>query len=444
MTSTSSAVNLTDDDAMAQRLRALLEKHAPDSLSVVAWSGAEERRWSIDADGRVSSGADALELRIPASCGAKLFTATTVVAACARHGIGMDEDLGELLGKQDAKRRRLFDGVTFKHLLMHAHGLDDVHPPRYPRFDDGRIDLDQLQDRLAPVPRLARPGSLFSSADLGPLLAAAAMEQLLGVGFERLLADTLRDCFDIEAMRSASSSLAWHDTPSFVCPSTGGALTLTARDLIQLAKYHSRPGAARVAGLSGDPALTQSSSIDFPAWTTMGQRACLGWHGFAGDWYGYNATTLSGASLLLRFHPQSSTAIAIVSKRIPVFTVYHALLGDRLPEFQQHRPPRLLSAAELRGLDIAALEGRYDSGPFSAIVRGGEQRRLEMIVCNRSSSSLLAEPIKMQLMLGVDSAFFAMPIHSMFFAYGAFLHHEASDARATHLWNGRTVWRRAA
>ena len=424
------------DADLPVRLATALTGQKPGAVEIVLFRSGRESRWILDDAGRPVEPVGSHEVRLSATCTAKLFTTTAILEACARHGIALDAELTAVLPGE--RSNGFWNGVTLEQLLMHTHGLDDPALPIFPRRADGRIDLNRLLTRIASIPRIAAPDAMFSSTDLGPLLAAAVMEQLLAMRFDTILQRYLPAGFDIAAMSEASSTLSWKEIPDYICPTTGGKLTVTASDLMRLMRcYFEAPGAAR--------SIACVRHRTPPAWTTMGQTVCLGWNGHAGDWFGYNATTLGGGSTLMRFHPQTASAFVIVSKVVPAFAIYHAILKASLPEFAALRPPRSLTAQELHAADLLAYTGRFASGPLTATIEVDAERRLALVIENRHGAPpVLREPMRHHLRLGLDHSFCSMPLNAKVMPYGRFLRDPQRHDSFEYLWNGRYLWRRSA
>lgn len=401
----------------------LCAQRAPAAAAGLAiLQNGEELHLSSDDAGQVSRAAREHTLRLPASCMVKPFSATTIMQLFEEMQLPLDSDVAALLGRSGGGFAE-WGGITLRQLLDSTHGLDDPLSiaVAYP-FIDGYIDLERLYSRLNAAPRLAAPGEMYSYSDAGMLVAAAIMERLCQRPFKNLINEQLLQKLDI-------------DTGGVqICPTLGGALTISATDLLRLARYHMASGAPAAL------ASMRAATVNFPGWTSTERSAAIGWNAYGDGWFGYMAMTIAGGYHLLRFHPERGTAIAIVSSSIPATEVLRTVFAD-LPELPA--PPRPLFPKQVTELDTSVFAGRYERSALAADVQRLDDGRLRFSISNRDSTRpVLKQPIERALLMAENDAFYAVPLERNFIPHGQFIGRAHGSDRFNYLWSGRHVWRR--
>ena len=381
-------------------------------------------------------------MKLLASCMTKCLTATLVQELAGELGVPLSTDAREIAQPfATPALERLLSGIQLRHLLNHSHGLDDPHAviSKFPRRDDGRIDMHALCERLSSAPRLIEPGRFFSYSDVGPVIAAGLMEAAFDRPFAELLRDRLLARFGIPY---PSPSLGSKSSVPDICPTSGGDLKLSATDLIAFAEYHCGVGGA-ARNAECDPALLRAEVLPFPGWSPAGMGQCAGWDCFAGGWYGYNAVTPAGGSFVLRFNPELQTAAVVVSSEMTAQHLFNTVLLKQLPGYVPIQPPQIYTPAQSRALDKQRYVGRYESGCLAAHVAVNADGDLELTIVNRSSDlKLLRQPIVRLMRLGPDEQFFVSPLEVRFIPHGRFFEPADDGKHFNYLWGGRQIWRR--
>jgi CubicO group peptidase (beta-lactamase class C family) len=418
---------------LAQRLTNALRNKVGDPAALIISHQGQQTSWGIDREGRVSEEDSVDDIRVPIGCMIKMYTATLVMLKCHELGVSLDVGIDELLGSPAAYPG--FAGVTFRHLLQNTHGLDDPIYEAVPPTADGWLDVNALHARVNSVPRLFEPGGFYSYNDVGPVIAAAVLERIANASYRDLLRTTLLDRLDTPV-----------PTEGHLCPSTGGPMTISATDLWKLARFHMpQPIGPRP---QIDLAAMRENARTPPARTTLDMRACLGWNGHPGEWYGYIAAA-KGASHLIRFNPDADSIVVIVSAKVPVYYFLLHALGDRMPECARPSspPPQMLGLEDVHQAPIDDYIGSYACAALAMDVakppiptRTGE--RLFVRIRDRFEyRKVLNQPIERPLRLGADDHLYTMPVEPRFLANGRFLERD-SDGRCRYIWNGRQLWRR--
>lgn len=426
---TSAAFNVPADTDIRKRLEEVAADHPGCEFEMSIMQGGARSAWSLRGHGTIV-GAPA-NLIIRANCFVKPFTVAALVLACEQRGISLDAPIGELIGDPDASRQ--WEGITLRHLLMHTHGLHDAAYRSFPLRPDGRIDIDALRRRMSGIRRLNAPGAMFSGTDIGPLLAAAVVECVVGVPFDKILSEQLQSTHDIERMRARNSDIGGAAASLRICPTNGGALTLSTNELLDLAQ--------RFCDDAGVAASMLRSEIEFPSWSTMGVAGCLGWHCFPEGWYGYNAGTDDDGFHLLRFHPASGNAIAVVTRGIPAYRVYAAVFEHIVPEIAFVRRP--MDPPTQRPFDLRCAVGSFEVGPLIATFAFDDKMTLGVTITNRSEQfRVVSAPISRVIRRAGGNGFYTMPLETKILPYGRFLDQVDESGRFEYLWNGRYLWRR--
>jgi hypothetical protein len=288
---------------------------------------------------------------------------------------------------------------------------------------------------------LFSPGTAFSYGDAGDTLASAIVEQVTKKSFLEVVADELRPIEKAASNNGLADRIIASDC---LLASGGGKVTISASDLAMLARLHISPQLGGLSGFLGDHENTWRAGVDFPGWTAMGLKACLGWYEFASGWYGYNAGDELQGSLLVRFNPESGAVIAIVSKKVAAYQVYFSLFRDRIPECRQLKPQRFLTSEEIDAVVTDEYLGHYESGGFAIDVKRSDSHKgLTLSLHNRFADIVKLKKLHMAKMrLTINNGFFLEPPGVPLISYGQFLGSTKANGNSAFLWNGRQLWRK--
>lgn len=401
-----------DETSLRGRLDEIVRRKG---LQAVCLGVAEDgRALTLSAGAGESDTANAADAPVYAGCLAKSLTATLVNDAVAAGRIAWTDAAADILAG-DAQTRLQLGGITVRHLVDHAHGLDASTVRGVPRTGDGYIDVAALCGALAPQPLFA-PGRMYSYGHAGAWLAGAVLERIGGARY----AVQLRERQICDAMYGASDA---------ICSATGMALALRVTQWLAFAQRSYEHLQAPPDGTHDDRAL--------PGWHPNEQAVRRGWKCYGDGWFGHNAN-LSDRSALLRVNPLERLAI-VISANDPNGAVFAAsgVFGDLLPEFRNLRPPRLLKADEAAVLDVHAHVGRYVQARTTVEVTQDEQGALHLVVGERDGVA----PPGSRLRAAHGGVFIAESRGNPEFQFVQFIDADASGASA-FLWNGKQVWRR--
>jgi CubicO group peptidase (beta-lactamase class C family) len=369
----------------------------------------------------VGDRAEAESFATPTGCLTKLFTATLARNACSAGWFGLDDRIADLLGPAAASSRGVLDGVTVRQLLEHTHGLDDTMIACVPHQPDGFIDCNELRAELAAATPLAEPGRLYSYANAGAWLIGALLEKCLGRRYDALLRD------QVVTVPAAGGEGA------VMCPSIGGALTVTIVDMLEFLRRHALDGEQP---WPSDDRLGDIAPL--PGWNALERGVYLGWKYHGGGWFGHSSTW-PRASALVRIHPQHRVAFAIASREHPAPVVAAKLFGRIFPELVDFRIPPTLDAERVRRLDLDRYVGVYRSAARSVqISRVGGGLHLSSQQLGRNS--VRRHYAGAVLRAAANDVFFAQPADIDSFTCVQFI--SPRSGRFDHLWNGRFVLRR--
>ncbi len=306
---------------------------------VVAVSEAGRRAYA--AIGGDTDAAEEAERRaVPTGCVTKLLVAALIADELEHRRLACDDVVADLLGTPP----EVLGDTTVKHLLEHTHGLDDSALTVAPMRADGFVDVGALRAQLDGR-RFAPPGALYSYSNVGAWLLAAVLERLHGRPFETQLRVRILDALGLREHRCEPSLVPGRS----ICPSMGGSLALSARDLLTFleAQAASRPvGAGAV------------SVTPLPGWNALEKGICLGWKVHGDGWLGHQSIW-PRASLMVRIEPQRRAALVIASEFHPAPVVAAKLFTGLLPELTRLSLPKRLSPECAAALDLGRYRGRY-------------------------------------------------------------------------------------
>lgn len=405
-----------DEQTLRGRLEEIVRRKGLQKVCVgVAVDG---RELTLSAGAAEAHGVDATaasEAPVAAGCLAKSLTATLVNEAVVAGRVGWTDAVADMLAR-DAHSRRRLAGITVRHLLDHAHGLDASTIHRVPGAGDGFIDVGRLCEELGPQPLFA-PGRMYSYSHVGAWLAGAMLERVGGTRYVTQLRERQLICD------------ATYDGSAAICPATGADLTLTLAQWLVFAQRCLAELQPRQDGTDGDMAL--------PGWHPTERSIWRGWKCYGDGWLGHNAN-LSDRSAMLRINPAEQLAI-VVSANEANGAVFAAsgVFGDLLPEFRNLRPPRLLKADEIAGLSVQDHVGRYVQARTAVDVTLDAQGALQLQVGEREQEAGPAS----RLRAADRGVFLAESRGNPEFQFVQFIAHDASSGSA-YLWNGRQIWRR--
>jgi Beta-lactamase len=377
----------------------------------------------MDSTGRVQPGT--LDTaRIPLSCAAKVLTGTLAVRIAGEARLDFDRDFTDLLRSPLPGLSPALDGVTIRHLLSHAHGLDASHIERIQRTDAGHIDLQALCRSLGESRRLFDPGAFYSYSDAGSWLTIALLESLYGTRFSQLLISRVLAPAGIEISEHDPDINSW-------CPATGGDLRLSGPEILQFLRWHLSEDTIRRHPQFDHPAAP-------PGWC-FERGACGGWKYYGSGWYGHNMTA-PHHSLVLRAHFEDRVAFVVTAAESSATLTVARLFGKLLPEYVSLGLPKPLAVPVLPP-DAAGCAGTYARQSTIVRVKSAAENSLEAeIFTDWAAFDHNSPQIRSALRPGTANAYLAEPIAAPFFQWVQFV--TPNGQHYLHLWDGRQVLRR--
>jgi CubicO group peptidase (beta-lactamase class C family) len=232
----------------------------------------------------------------------KLWTTTLVMQLVDSGDVDLDAPVRRYLPELQLSDRAAADEITVRHLLSHTSGIDEDLT-----LYDGREDacVARYVERVAELPQLLAPGTLFSYCNTGMILAGRLVEVVSGQTYDQALAARLIGPLGLEQtvtlpedailQSAAVGHLVRRDapglcvTPRWTLPRAsgpaGGTICTSARDLLTFAGAHLGEGrshtgitilsAASTAAMQERQISLPGSSGDGPMGLGMDQG--LGW-----------------------------------------------------------------------------------------------------------------------------------------------------------------------
>lgn len=166
------------------------------SRNEVLWAGAVGV--ADRTTGRVADAATPFRL---GSLG-KSFVAVAVMILTERGQLTLDAPINSLVPEAGVVNAWAdVEPVRIEHLLEHTAGFDDIHPRDYAHRDPDITLLEGIQFNTTSRTVRWRPGTRMSYSNVGPAVAALAVEKVTGKRFEDFVA---KEIFAPLRMKSAS------------------------------------------------------------------------------------------------------------------------------------------------------------------------------------------------------------------------------------------------
>jgi hypothetical protein len=386
---------------------------------------------AIGDDGAATSFVASEHVRV--GCIAKLFTIALAARAAAAGHFELDTAVVDVLEACGISGRASLDGVTVAHLVNHTHGLDQVMTRSPPLLASGFIDIGALCESFESVPRLARPGQLYSYGDTGTRLLAAILERTLGKPYASMLHTEL---FEPLNMSDSIATLAeLQRRGSVVCPAGGAELRVALADMLTFLHHQCRNPIFDRPWAAADTHL-----CPLPGWAPLEIGVYCGWKYYGLGWFGHHSA-FAGLSVLIRLQPEARFGIVVASSFQPAITVAARLFGRSLPELANPKMPSPLGANTCRNLSPQRFIGRYRSAETLIRVGITRQERLEFSAFKCADGEGPAKPwISASLVPAKNDVFLLEPMHLQAFPIVQFVTPEGGMFQ--HLWNGRRVWKR--
>jgi CubicO group peptidase (beta-lactamase class C family) len=182
----------------------------------------------------------------------KSFTSLAALILMERGKLSLDQPLHEFIPEAGLENRwRASDPIRLYHVLEHTAGFDDIHPREYAYSNADVTLLEGIEYNTTSRIARWRPGTRMSYSNIGPAVAALAIEKAAGEGFEDFVQREILDPLgmsrtsysyhpDVAASYSADGKTPQPYMHIPVRPS--GSMHATAADMAELLKMFIRRG----------------------------------------------------------------------------------------------------------------------------------------------------------------------------------------------------------
>ncbi|MCZ6854382.1 MAG: serine hydrolase, partial [Gammaproteobacteria bacterium] len=183
----------------------------------------------------------------------KSFTSLAALILMERGTLRLDEPLHEFIPEAGLENRwRASDPIRLYHVLEHTAGFDDIHTREYVYSNVEVTLLEGIQYNTTSRIARWRPGTRMSYSNMGPAVAALAIQKAAGVEFEAFVQREILDPLgmsrtsysyhpDVAASYSADGTTPQPYMHIPVRPS--GSMHATAADMAELLKMFIHRGA---------------------------------------------------------------------------------------------------------------------------------------------------------------------------------------------------------
>ncbi|WP_035855763.1 serine hydrolase domain-containing protein [Cryptosporangium arvum] len=457
-------------DELATKLTELIDRHGIPGAQLAVLDGdtiTEVAAGVLSLRTGARAGTDALFL--PGSIG-KLYTASLVLMLVDEGLVELDAPVRRYLTDFQVADKDARDTVTIRNLLSHTSGFDgDVF------LDTGRGDdaLRRYIDRIADLPQICPPGTLWSYSNSGYAILGRVVEVIIGVPFEEALRTRLFEPLGLRHTVAFPEDAILHpvavghvpdpDDPSSLTVSTtwglfrscgpmGASIVASAGDVLEFVRLHLRGGVAADGTrlLSADAvAGMQARQIDLVDDTVLGDGWGLGW--ILDRWgevgvIGHDGNSI-GQNAFLRVAPDQRFGFCLQTNVESALGLYRELaawlFGERLGVGPRPDPGQLRSSAVA---DPARYVGTYERAGFRVEVAEAEESSLvASFVPTRTGPDVEALPPMVDLPLKPttreDGFLLKLPIADAALL-AAFFNPDQPDGRPTYVHFGGRAHRR--
>ncbi|MFG1925222.1 serine hydrolase domain-containing protein [Cryptosporangium sp. NPDC048952] len=338
-------------------------------------------------------------LFLPGSIG-KLYTATLVLMLVDERLVELDAPVRRYLTDFEVADRHARDTVTIRDLLCHTSGFDgDVF------VDTGRGDdaLRRYVDRIADLPQICPPGTVWSYSNSGYAVLGRVIEVITGVPFEEALRTRLFEALSLHHTVAFPEEAILHpaavghvpdpQNPSSLMVSTtwglfrscgpmGASIVASAGDVLEFVRLHLRDGltAGGTRLLSADAvAAMQARQIDLVDDSVLGDGWGLGW--ILDRWgdvtvIGHDGNSI-GQNAFMRVAPEHRFGFCLQTNTESALSLYRELaawlFGERLGVGPRPDPEKLTSSVVA---DPARYVGTYERSGVRLEVAESEESSL--------------------------------------------------------------------
>jgi CubicO group peptidase (beta-lactamase class C family) len=404
-------------DDLQQRLAELIDRHGVPGAQLAV----------LDGDTVTEVAAGVLSLRtgtrttpdalfLPGSIG-KLYTATLVLMLSDEGRVDLDAPVRRYLTGFQVADEHARDTVTVRNLLCHTSGFDgDVF------LDTGRGDdaLRRYIDRIADLPQICPPGTIWSYSNSGYAILGRIVETVTGLSFEEALRTRLFEPLGLRHTVSFAEDAIPHPVsvghvPDPADPSSltvspawalfrssgpmGASIVASAGDVLAFVRLHLDGGLAADGTrlLSAEAvAAMQTRQIDLVDDSVLGDGWGLGW--ILDRWGGHTVIGHDGNSIgqnaFLRIVPEQRFGFCLQTNVESALGLYRdlatELFGARLGAGPRPDPEQLASTAVA---DPSRYAGVYErAGVRLEVTATGDSGLAASFVVTRTGPDVEALP----------------------------------------------------
>ncbi|MDP3326999.1 serine hydrolase [Parvibaculum sp.] len=413
-----------------QRLETLVRECGVPGASLAVWGEGE----LLEA----AAGVCNLETRVPATSDTlfqigsitKLYTAALIMQLVEEGKLDLDAPVRKVLPEFRVKDEAVAAGVTLRQLLSHTSGVTGDFFKDAGRGEDR---VAKFVSMMAGLEQVHAPGEMFSYCNTGFVAAGRMIEVANGTTWDKAIRTRISKLLDTPAFSTLPEQAMRYQTAighlgapgalmvtpiAYLAASNGpaGATPMArARDIVTFARMMMNEGVA--------PNGKQVLSAESVHAMHLRNVACpkgmnidaIGLATFMWDWdgdghyevFGHDGSTI-GQAAWLRYHPESETALCLLTNGGNGKAMADALIREVFAEAAGIAPPELPTPDASLVLDAARYAGRY-ANSMEAIEVTAEGGKLvatvtpspDYAVMSGGPKRTVLEAVNTELFLGV-------------------------------------------
>ncbi|MEQ9225652.1 MAG: serine hydrolase domain-containing protein [Parvibaculum sp.] len=368
-------------DHLQQRLETLTRDCGVPGASLAVWSGGKLSE--------AAAGVCNLETKVPVTSGTlfqigsitKLYTAALAMQLVEEGKLDLDAPVRKVLPEFRVKDETVAAQVTLRQLLSHTSGITGDFFKDAGRGEDR---VARFVSMMAGLEQVHAPGEMFSYCNTGFVAAGRMIEVANGTTWDKAIRTRIAKALDTPAFSTLPEQAMRHQTAighlgqpgalmvtpiAYLAASNGpaGATPMArARDIVTFARMMMQEGVAP----NGKQVLTAESvhamhlrNIACPKGMNID---AIGLATFMWDWdgdghyevFGHDGSTI-GQAAWLRYHPESETALCLLTNGGNGKAMADALIREVFAEEAGIAPPELPKPDAALMLDASHYLGRY-------------------------------------------------------------------------------------
>ncbi len=349
----------------------------------------------------------------------KVYTATIVMALVDQGKVDLDAPVQTYVPWFAVSDAEVSATVTVRHLLTHTAGFegDDF-------TDTGRGDeaLRVYVEGLAKATQIHPIGAMFSYCNSGFSLLGLIVEAVTGTSWDTAVQDLLATPLGLTLgtlaeqvilqphavghldLPTSSDGTELQVAPVWAPPRSvgpAGTICSSAADVLAFGRLHVSGGAGVLTPESVAAMQQEQVLLDDP-WT-LGRAWGLGWILPTPGVIGHDGATF-GQYAFYRLHPESGTAMALLTNGPGARAVYEALFDEFFAPLAKVTLPRTAKppVTPVPVRDVTRLVGDYERQAVRIEVRAAEGDAVELTMVPLGPTAALAGPPKALRFIGLD------------------------------------------